>query len=53
MRPEARYALFSILCKAIDKFDKNVTEVSDTLFCKPGREGHRWAGGDDGGDHAA
>lgn len=33
---------------AIDSFDKNVTEVSERLFCRPGREGHRWAGGDDG-----
>lgn len=33
--------------KAIDQFDQKVTEVSDKLFCKPGHEGHKWAGGDD------
>lgn len=35
--------------KAIDQFDQKVTEVSDTLFCKPGRDGHRWAGGTEDG----
>lgn len=33
--------------KAIDQFDKKVSEVSDKLFCAPGRDGHRWAGGED------
>jgi F0F1-type ATP synthase membrane subunit b/b' len=35
--------------KAIDKFDKEVTEVSDQFFCRAGGQGHRWAGGDEGG----
>lgn len=32
---------------AIDKFDKNVTEVSEKVFCRPGLDGHKWAGGDE------